>query len=76
MTAPREPYELNVGRFIEDYGERWTITAGPRSEASEGYAARRRGTHWPVFTALSLDELAALLDAQEAAGEPPASPAP
>jgi hypothetical protein len=60
------PYGLNIGRFLADYGARWVITAG---EGGHGYAARRRGrggrAAGPVFSALTLDQLAAICDRED-----------
>jgi hypothetical protein len=59
-------YGLNIGRFMDDYGTRWVIMAGPNGE---GYTAQRKngqchGTG-EVFCALSLDELAGKLAGQD-----------
>jgi hypothetical protein len=60
-----EPYELNVGRFIQDHRDH-VITAGFEGF---GFTARRRDAQGrasgPAVTALTLDELAALLEADE-----------
>jgi hypothetical protein len=55
-------YGLNIGRFMDDYGTRWVIMAGPNGE---GYTAQRKngqchGTG-EVFAGLTLDELAGKL---------------
>jgi hypothetical protein len=60
-----EPYGINVGRFIEDHPD-WVIMAGFEGV---GYSARRRDDRGRGAgiseSALTLDELAARLAAQE-----------
>jgi len=57
-------YGLNVGRLIANYGRDWLITG-----TAEGYAAQRRGQRGKGrgqrFTALTLDQLAEILDREQ-----------
>jgi hypothetical protein len=59
-------YGLNIGRFIVDYSRLWVITAGPYGA---GYAARWRNRNGQgrgqTFTAVTLDQLAAILDREQ-----------
>lgn len=61
-------YGLNIGEFVADYGGRYVITAGERGT---GYCAQRRNEHGhgcgQKYTALTLDELAALLEGEAGA---------
>lgn len=51
-------YELNVGRFIADHPG-WLVAAGFENY---GWRARPRAGPGPWVSALTLDELAAMLD--------------
>jgi len=63
VTAPGEPYGVNVGRFRDDHPDR--ILAG--ASGGSGYRARPREGTGPWVSALTLDELHARLAEEDAA---------
>ena len=58
-------YGENVGRFIADHERFWIITVGPGGFGYSGWRRIRGRGHGERYSALTLDQLAAILQREQ-----------